>query len=88
MWISAPSGTVRRGRAEADKLLQTRAAAQSRSVSGQLKHCAPLALIAEDNPDLGMSMIPGILEGQPEVQAGLAQPYQWRAIEQIGSWVS
>ena len=59
------------------KLLQARAAAQSRSLSGQLKHYARLALIAEDNPDLPMSMIQGILEGQAEIKAGLAQPYQW-----------
>jgi len=58
------------------KLLQARAATQSRSVSGQLKHCAPFAPIAEDNSDLGISMIPGILEGQPEVKAGRARSYQ------------
>jgi hypothetical protein len=66
------------------KLLQARAAAQSRSVSGQLKHYARLALIAEDNPDLPMSMIQGILEGQAEIKAGLAQPYQWGVIEPAG----
>ena len=63
------------------KLLQARAAAQSRSLSGQLKYYARLALIAEDNPDLPMSMIQGILEGQAEIKAGLAQPYQWGVIE-------
>ena len=66
------------------KLLQARAAAQSRSVSGQLKHYARLALIAEDNPDLPMSMIQGILEGQAEIKAGLAQPYQWGVIAPAG----
>ena len=66
------------------KLLQARAAAQSRSVSGQLKHYARLALIAEDNPDLPMSMIQGILEGQAELKAGLAQPYQWGVIATTG----
>jgi hypothetical protein len=63
------------------KLLQARAAAQSRSLSGQLKHYARLALIAEDNPDLPLSMIQGILEGQAEIKAGLGQPYQWGVIE-------
>jgi hypothetical protein len=58
------------------KLLRARAATRSRSVSGQLKRCAPSALISEDNSDLGISMIPGILEGQPEIKAGLARSYQ------------
>jgi ParD-like antitoxin of type II ParDE toxin-antitoxin system len=66
------------------KLLQARAAAQTRSVSGQLKYYARLALIAEDNPDLPMSMIQGILEGQAEIKAGLAQPYRWGVIESAG----
>jgi hypothetical protein len=34
------------------KLLRARAAASERSVSGQLKLYARLAMIAEDNPDL------------------------------------
>jgi len=59
------------------KLLQARASAGDRSVSGQLKHYARLAIIAEDNPDLPMSMIHGILEAQAELRAGLGQPYQW-----------
>ncbi|MEK7446171.1 MAG: hypothetical protein AABZ70_15040 [candidate division NC10 bacterium] len=63
------------------KLLQARAAAQSRSVSGQLKHYARLALIAEDNPDLPLSMIQGILEARGELKAGLGQPYRWGVIE-------
>ena len=66
------------------KLLQARATAQSRSLSGQLKHYARLALMAEDNPDLPMSMIQGILEGQAEIKAGLAKPYEWGVIEPAG----
>ena len=62
------------------RLLQARASAQSRSVSGQLKHYARLAMIAEDNPDLPLSMIQGILEAQAELKAGLGQPYQWGVI--------
>ena len=46
------------------KLLQARATASDRSVSGQLKHYARLAMIAEDNPDLPLSMIQGILDAQ------------------------
>jgi hypothetical protein len=61
-------------------LLRARAAAQSRSLSGQLKHYARLAMIAEDNPDLPLSMIQGILDAQAEIQAGLVEPYTWGVI--------
>ena len=63
------------------RLLQARAEANDRSLSGQLKHYARLAVIAEDNPDLPLSMIQGILEAQAELHAGLGQPYQWGVIE-------
>ena len=63
------------------RLLLARARACDRSLSGQLKHYARLAMIAEDNPDLPMSMIQGILEAQAELKVGLAQPYQWGVIE-------
>ena len=74
---------VRFGEDEAKmlKLLQARASASDRSVSGQLKHYARLAMIAEDNPDLPLSMIQGILEAQAELKAGLAEPYKWGVIE-------
>ena len=62
------------------RLLQVRASTQSRSLSGQLKHYARLAMVAEDNPDLPLSMIQGILEAQVELKAGLGQPYQWGVI--------
>lgn len=64
------------------RLLQARATAGDRSLSGQLKHYARLAIIAEDNPDLPLSMIHGILEAQAELRAGLGQPYQWGVVEQ------
>ncbi len=63
------------------RLLQARASASDRSLSGQLKHYARLAMIAEDNPDLPLTMIQGILEAQAELKAGLAEPYQWGVIE-------
>ena len=63
------------------RLLQARAEANDRSLSGQLKHYARLAVIAEDNPDLPLSVIQGILEAQAELRAGLGQPYQWGVIE-------
>jgi len=74
---------VRFGEEEAAllSLLQARASAADRSVSGQLKHYARLAMIAEDNPDLPMAMIHGILEAQAELRAGLAQPYQWGVLD-------
>jgi hypothetical protein len=74
---------VRFGAEEAGllKMLQARATAHDRSLSGQLKHYARLALIAEDNPDLPLSMIQGILEAQAEMKAGLGQPYQWGVLE-------
>ncbi len=59
------------------RLIAARASAQSRSMSGQLKHYARLGLIAEDNPDLPLSFIEGILEARAELNAGLGQPYQW-----------
>jgi hypothetical protein len=63
------------------RLLEARAAASGRSLSGQIKHYARLAAIAEDNPDLPMVMIRGILEAQAELRAGLGQPYQWGVME-------
>ncbi|HET7877090.1 MAG TPA: hypothetical protein VFN71_16330, partial [Methylomirabilota bacterium] len=57
------------------RLLQARAQAQDRSLSGQIKHYTKLAMIAEDNPDLPLSMIQGVLEAQAELKAGLGQPY-------------
>jgi hypothetical protein len=64
------------------RLIQARADANDRSLSGQLKHYARLAIIAEDNPDLPLSMIHGILEARAELRAGLGQPYQWGVIEE------
>ena len=74
---------VRFGKEEASlyRLIQARAEAQDRSVSEQLKHYARIGLIAEDNPDLPLSMIQDILEAQAELRAGLGQPYQWGVLE-------
>jgi len=57
------------------RLIQARASAGDRSLGGQIKHYVRLATIAEDNPDLPLSMIQGILEAQAEFEAGLDQPY-------------
>ena len=64
------------------RVIQARADAAYRSISGQLKHYARLAIIAEDNPDLPLNMIHGILEAQAELRAGLGQPYQWGVIDE------
>jgi hypothetical protein len=39
-----------------------------------------LEAIRQDNPDLPMSFIEGILEGSEESQEGLTEPYQWGKI--------
>jgi hypothetical protein len=41
-----------------------------------------LARIAEDNPDLPLSMIAGILEAQAEERAGADEPYPWGVLEE------
>lgn len=63
------------------KTIETRARAEDRSVSGQLKHFAKLGLIAKDNPDLPMSFIEGILEGLEESREGLSVPYEWGVLK-------
>lgn len=67
--------------ADLRQILEARAQASDRSLSGQIKHYVRLAAIAEDNPDLPISMIHGIIEGQAELRAGLGQPYRWGVIE-------
>ncbi len=62
-------------------LLRARAAAADRSLGGQIMHYARLAAIAEDNPDLPMSMIHGIIEAQEEFKAGMGEPYEWGVLE-------
>jgi hypothetical protein len=54
-------------------------------MSGQFerrKHYARIAMIAEDNPYLLLSMIQGILDAQAELKAGLAEPYRWDVVEE------
>ena len=59
------------------RIIEARARAQSRSVSGQIKYYARLGLVAKDNPDLPMAFIEGILEALEESRTGLSIPYQW-----------
>ena len=65
------------------RIVGARAASGDRSLGGQIKHYVRLAAIAEDNPDLPMSMIQGILEAQAELKAGLGQPYQWGVVQRV-----
>jgi len=64
------------------KILEARANAESRSLSGQVKHYARLGLIASDNSDLPLGMIQGILEAREELKQGLRQPYQWGVLKE------
>lgn len=75
---------VRFGKDE-ERFLRTitaHAKAESRSVSGQLKHYARIGLIAKDNPDIPLWMIEDILVAQEESRAGLGEPYRWGVIEE------
>jgi len=63
------------------RIIEARARAQSRSVSGQIKYYARLGLVAKDNPDLPMAFIEGILEALEESRTGLSVPYQWGVLK-------
>jgi len=62
------------------RLMEARANAEQRSVSGQLKYYARLGMIAKDNPDLPMAFIEGVLVAREEAKAGLGKPYTWGVI--------
>lgn len=59
------------------RLIEARANAEQRSISGQLKYYARLGMIAKDNPDLPMAFIEDVLVAQEESKAGLGTPYRW-----------
>lgn len=63
------------------KTIEAHARAESRSVSGQIKHYAQLGLIAKDNPDLPMAFIEDILAAREESRAGLLKPYEWGVLK-------
>ena len=62
------------------RLMEARANAEQRSVSGQLKYYARLGMIAKDNPDLPMAFIEDVLVAQEESKTGLGKPYAWGVI--------
>ena len=59
------------------KRLIAKAHASGRTVSEQVRYYALLAMIAEENPDLPLSMIQDILEGIAQATQGLLEPYPW-----------
>ena len=59
------------------KRLTAKARASGRTVSEQVRYYALLAMIAEENPDLSLSMIQDILEGVAQAKQGLLEPYPW-----------
>lgn len=63
------------------KKIQAKAKVARRTFSAQVEYYAFLGLLAEENPDLPLSLIQGILEGREEIQAGLGQPYKWGVLK-------
>jgi ParD-like antitoxin of type II bacterial toxin-antitoxin system len=63
------------------RMMTAHAKAESRSVSGQIKHYARIGLIAQDNPDIPLGMIEDILVAQEESKAGLGEPYKFGVVE-------
>jgi hypothetical protein len=64
------------------RLVTAHARAESRSVSGQLKHYARIGLIAGENPDLPLGMIEDIVVAQEESKAGLGEPYKFGVVKE------
>lgn len=46
-----------------------------RSIAGQIEYWARIGQLIEDNPDLPLSFIQGILEGKEQIKAGQGTPY-------------
>lgn len=81
---AAPTPVPVRFREDEERFLRmvtAHAKAESRSVSGQLKHYARIGLIAKDNPDIPLGMIEDILVAQEESKAGLGEPYKFGVVE-------
>ena len=56
---------------------RVRALATHRSVPKQIEHWARLGKIAEENPDLPMGFVEGVLISLQEVEAGDTSEYQF-----------
>ena len=48
---------------------------ESRSLAGQVEYWAKLGKIADENPDLPISLIKDILIGRAQIQGGQKTPY-------------
>lgn len=75
--------SVRFGKDDSEMLkrLRVRARASKRSISDLIKYYTFIGIIGEENPDLPLSMIEGILEAREELNSDLGQPYQWGVLE-------
>jgi len=65
-----------------DKLIadaKITAKALNRSVPGQIEYWAKIGKIAEENPDLPVNFINGILVGMAEIEAGEVTEYVFRS---------
>ncbi|MDA8335368.1 MAG: hypothetical protein M0Z41_10340 [Peptococcaceae bacterium] len=58
-------------------LIDAKAKGQHRQPADQVRRYLEIAIIAEENPELSFSFIEGILEAQAELDAGLAEPYEF-----------
>ena len=61
-----------------DKLVseaRMQAKIQHRSMARQIEYWADIGRIAEENPDLPISFIKGLLIGMKEAEMGLVEPY-------------
>lgn len=57
------------------KSAKTVAAAEHRSLAGQVEHWASIGRVAEENPDLPFSMLREILRSKAEADAGMVEEY-------------
>jgi predicted transcriptional regulator len=62
---------------ELKNIIDARAKGQHRQPADQVRRYLEVAIIAEENPDLPFSFIEGIMEAQAELDAGLAEPYEF-----------
>lgn len=63
------------------KKLEAKARAHQRSLSDQIKYYTFLGMIAEENPDLPLSIIKDILEAREELRQGIKEPYEWGVVK-------
>ena len=57
------------------KSAKTVAAAEHRSLAGQVEYWASIGRVAEENPDLPFSMLRELLRAKAEADAGLVEEY-------------